>query len=104
MRGQGRRTLLIGLAAGACAALLAGLYFFSQSRTPASAETGAAEQALAEVVRVGDTATARAMIERGVDVNAATVDGTSALHWAVHLGEEETARLLIRRDARVDAL
>jgi uncharacterized protein len=102
MRLAGRRTLLIGLAICGCAALLAALYFSSQAQKLAGSEAEAAGRELAEATRTADTATARALIEKGADVNATSADGTSALHWAVHVGDDETARLLLRHDARVD--
>src|SRR5688572_14911389 len=102
MRLAGRRTLLIGLAICGCAALLAALYFSSQPQKLTGREAEAAGRDLAEATRTADTATARALIEQGADVNATSADGTSVLHWAVHLGDDETARLLIRHGARVD--
>jgi ankyrin repeat protein len=102
MRFPLRRTLLIGVAAGVCAALLAALYVSLHPQKLAGPEAAAAGLELVEATRLGDTATARALIERGADVNASSADGTSALHWAVHRGDEEMSRLLIRHDARVD--
>jgi ankyrin repeat protein len=45
----------------------------------------------------------RAMLQRKADVNAAQVDGTTALHWAVRFDDTEMADLLIRAGARVTA-
>jgi ankyrin repeat protein len=99
---RGRRTLLIGVVTGACVGLLAVLYFTAQPRKLPEAAARAAGQELVEAMRLGDTVSARALIERGADIDATGADGTSALHWAVHLGDVETARLLIRHDARVE--
>ena len=41
---------------------------------------------------------------RGVDVNAAQVDGTTALHWAAYHDDAETAALLVRAGANVNAV
>ena len=41
--------------------------------------------------------------QRGVDVNAAQIDGTTALHWAAHYDDAETAALLVKAGANVNA-
>jgi ankyrin repeat protein len=46
----------------------------------------------------------RALLQKKVDVNAAQVDGTTALHWAVRADDLETADLLIRAGANVSAV
>jgi ankyrin repeat protein len=46
-------------------------------------------------VRQGDPAAVRVLIDRKVDVNAADVDGTTALHWAAHRDSLEMVDLLI---------
>jgi ankyrin repeat protein len=51
----------------------------------------------------GDRQAVRAALARKADVNAAQVDGTTALHWAVERDDIELADLLIRAGARVDA-
>ena len=58
---------------------------------------------LVEAVKQADTDTIRALLQQRVDVNAAEVDGTTALHWAAHRDDVETAGLLIRAGADVDA-
>jgi ankyrin repeat protein len=45
----------------------------------------------------------RSLLQKKVDVNAAQVDGTTALHWAVRADDLETADLLIRAGANVSA-
>ncbi len=65
----------------------------------------AAERAtLADAAERRDRAALRAEITRGVDVNAAQVDGTTALHWAVYYDDAETAALLVKSGANVNAV
>ena len=65
----------------------------------------AAERAtLADAAERRDRAALRAEIARGVDVNAAQVDGTTALHWAAYYDDAETAALLVKSGANVNAL
>ncbi|MEP7246292.1 MAG: ankyrin repeat domain-containing protein [Gammaproteobacteria bacterium] len=104
MRFPGRPALLIGVATCACVGLVAVLYFSMRPPRLADTEARAAGQELAEATRLGDAATARALIARGADVNGTSAEGTAALHWAVHLGDEETATLLIRHHAHLDQI
>jgi len=46
---------------------------------------------------------ARALLKRGVDVNAARADGETALHWASHLDDLAAGDLLIHGGANVNA-
>jgi ankyrin repeat protein len=67
--------------------------------------TNAAEpSALADAVEGRITAEVRKLLAAGADVNAAQVDGTTALHWAAYHDDVETAGLLLRGGARVDAI
>ena len=59
--------------------------------------------ALIDAVRNADTRTLRALLTQHVDVNAATADGTTALHWASYRDDLESADLLIRAGAKVNA-
>jgi ankyrin repeat protein len=59
---------------------------------------------LVVAAKAGDTGAVRALIARKSDVNAAEVDGTSALHWAVRAGDSEMTGLLIRAGARINAV
>jgi ankyrin repeat protein len=45
----------------------------------------------------------RELLATGADVNAAQVDGMTALHWAVYNDDAETAGLLVRSRANVNA-
>ena len=65
-----------------------------------AASAGAAAIPLVDAARAEDAAAVRALLEQQVDVNAAEVDGTTALHWAAYQGDVETARLLLAAGAR----
>jgi ankyrin repeat protein len=66
--------------------------------------TGAEGTSLIDAVRNGDADALRALLQRGVDANAAAADGTTALHWASYRDAVEIADLLIRAGAKVDAV
>ncbi len=104
MQGPGRRTLLIGVMAVALAGLMALAYQFSQTPKLPSAEARTAGLELLEAVRLGEAENARALIDRGADVNVTGPDGTTPLHWAVHLADVDMAKRLIARGAGVEAL
>src|SRR5262249_55260093 len=59
---------------------------------------------LADAVEQRDPARVRTLLQKGVDVNAAQVDGTTALHWAAYHDDAETAGLLLRAGAHVNAV
>jgi uncharacterized protein len=56
---------------------------------------------LADAVMRGDSVTARALIQQGVDVNAPRPDGATAIHWAAYRQDIDIANLLIRAGANV---
>lgn len=58
---------------------------------------------LATAAQNGDRETVRALIKKGLDVNEAQGDGTTALHWAAMNGDAEMARMLIVAGANVRA-
>jgi uncharacterized protein len=58
---------------------------------------------LADAAEQRDRALISKLLATGVDVNAAQVDGMTALHWAVYNDDAETARLLVRSRANVNA-
>src|SRR4029079_12862915 len=58
---------------------------------------------LIDAARNRDTATIRALIEKGANVNATEADGATALHWASYHDNAEGAALLIRAGANVNA-
>jgi ankyrin repeat protein len=69
--------------------------------TAAAAE--AANSEVADAAMRGNREAVRAAVARKADVNAAQVDGSTALHWAVQWDDLEMADLLIRAGARVAA-
>ena len=56
-----------------------------------------------EAARAGDGDLLRTLIQEGADVNAASGDGTTALHWASHRDDVESVRLLISAGGDVNA-
>src|SRR5215469_1616046 len=58
---------------------------------------------LPDAVMNGNKAAVRSLLLKKADVNAAQVDGTTALHWAVRGDDLETADLLIKAGANVTA-
>src|SRR5688572_8463508 len=50
---------------------------------------------IANAAMNGDTETVRALLKKGLDVNEAQGDGTTALHWAAIKGDAELAQMLI---------
>ena len=68
----------------------------------ATAAAAAESAALADAAEHRDWVGVRTLLQRNAaDVNAAQVDGTTALHWAVYHDDAEAVRLLVR--ARADA-
>ncbi|MEO1980070.1 MAG: ankyrin repeat domain-containing protein, partial [Fuerstiella sp.] len=61
------------------------------------------ESLLADAVRKQEQAVARDLLEQRVDVNAAQVDGMTALHWAVYHDDLKIAKLLVAAGADVKA-
>ena len=59
--------------------------------------------AVADAAMRGDREAVRAALAAKADVNAAQVDGTTALHWAVERNEVELAEILLTAGARVNA-
>src|SRR5213596_1186242 len=65
----------------------------------------AAERAaLADAAEHRDKTAVRTLLQAGADVNAAQVDGTTALHWAAYHDDAETVALLVRAGAKVNAV
>jgi ankyrin repeat protein len=71
----------------------------------ASAVAGAAaERDLVAAVKAGDVAVARRLVQQRRDINAAEVDGTTALMWAVHNGDQQSEALLLNAGANANAV
>ena len=58
---------------------------------------------LADAAEHRNGALVRELLAKGADVNAAQVDGMTALHWAVNNDDAEMAGLLVRSRANVNA-
>lgn len=58
---------------------------------------------VAEATSRGDRETVRALLKKGLDVNEAQGDGTTALHWAAMTGDVDLAQMLIYAGANVRA-
>ena len=58
---------------------------------------------IADAAMNGDVAAVRALLKKGVDVNEAQGDGTTALHWAAMKGNAEVAQMLIFAGANLRA-
>src|SRR6267142_428117 len=80
--------------------MLAGLGIIAICAPAIAAE----RSALADAAEHRDKASVRTLLQTGVDVNAAQVDGTTALHWAAYNDDAETVALLVRAGANVNAL
>jgi ankyrin repeat protein len=63
----------------------------------------AATSEVADAAMRGDREAVRTALARKADVNAAQVDGTTALHWAVERDDVELAELLLIAGAQVSA-
>ena len=61
----------------------------------------AATTDVADAAKRGDRDAVRAALARKADVNAAHIDGTTALHWAAERDDLDMADQLIRAGARV---
>ena len=57
---------------------------------------------VADAVMKRDKVALRALLEQKADVNAAQVDGATALHWAVYHDDREAIDLLINAGAKID--
>jgi ankyrin repeat protein len=75
--------------------------FFLATASLWAAPTGTVAY-LADAAEHGDRAAVRELIAQGSAVNAAQVDGMTALHWAAYNDDLETAQLLIEAKANVE--
>jgi len=63
----------------------------------------AVDPQLVGAVKKSDIKTVRALLQAKVDVNSASADGTTALHWAVDGGAVDIAKALVAAGANVNA-
>jgi uncharacterized protein len=71
----------------------------------AAAAAAAESAALADAAEHRDWVGVRALLQKNAaDVNAAQVDGTTALHWAVYHDDADAVRLLVRARANANAV
>jgi ankyrin repeat protein len=69
-----------------------------------AAAVGAQQSApIADAASKSDREAVRALIKKGLDVNAAQGDGTTALHWAAMKGDAELTQMLIYAGANLRA-
>ena len=70
----------------------------------AGSTLAAGRATLADAAEQRDKTSLSTLLKTGADVNAAQVDGTTALHWATYNDDAETVALLIRAGANVNAV
>ena len=70
---------------------------------PAVARAQSGERRLVDAAKNADTVSLRALLAQGTSVDAAELDGTTALHWASYWDDVESVDLLIRAGASVNA-
>ena len=68
-----------------------------------SATTLTANSSVADAAKARDTAAVKALLQKGVDVNAAHGDGMTALHWAAAHGDAVLAQMLLSAGANIRA-
>ena len=64
----------------------------------------ASHAALADAAERQDKAKVRELLAEHADINAAQVDGTTALHWAAYNDDAETVAVLVRAGANANAV
>jgi ankyrin repeat protein len=64
---------------------------------------GAQAVTVADAAMNGDREAVKALLKKGLDVNEAQGDGTTALHWAAMKGDAELAQMLVYAGANVRA-
>jgi ankyrin repeat protein len=62
-----------------------------------------AQGSLVDAARSGDAAAVRGMLAKKADVNVASADGTTALHWAAQRDDIAMIEALLKSGAKVDA-
>lgn len=92
------RAMRIGwvVPAGAAVAALSGVL-------PGTVHAAADDPPLVAAAEAGETGAVRDLLAAGADVDTASVDGATALHWAVHRDLPALVRLLVDSGADVSA-
>jgi ankyrin repeat protein len=80
---------------------LSGTLSFVLIVAAAAVARAAEDPAVVRAARAGDGRAIAALIQQKADVNAAAIDGTTALHWAVRADDLATVDALIRAGAHV---
>jgi ankyrin repeat protein len=73
------------------------------SMVPVAVVAPAPAPELVRALERGDVDTARALLQKGIDVRQKDADGTTALHWAAHRADVDMVRELIKAGADVRA-
>src|SRR5436853_7906084 len=68
-----------------------------------SVSSFASDTPLADAAEKSNRAAVRALLKQHAEVNAAQVDGMTALHWASHLDDVDTAKVLLKCGANAAA-
>ena len=84
------KRLGVGLAIGALLATGGSVFYAAPGDTR-----------LADAVMQSDRDAVRTLLQQKADVNAAQVDGMTALHWAARQNDLETAQTLLKAGAKV---
>src|SRR6188474_2822057 len=77
-----------------CAAIVIGFFICLALQIPASLANDS-RSPLADAAEKLDLPKLRALLQNGADVNAAQVDGMTAMHWAAYQDDFELAKLLV---------
>ena len=88
----------------AFATVLLTVLYLAPAAVSRAAPAGADDARLLDAARTGDHAVVARLLAGSVDVDAAAVDGTTALHWAVYREDVRLVRLLLDAGANPDAV
>src|SRR5262245_59020035 len=94
--GDAMTLMASGTSRRTCPTILAVLVLFAGFAQAATTD-------VADAAKRGDRDAVRAALARKADVNAAQIDGSTALHWAAERDDRDMADQLIRAGARVTA-
>ena len=80
-----------------CPLVIAAVLGLLCSRSLGAADAGLP---LVDAVKAQDVGAVRTALKQGADVNVASADGATALHWAAYLDDVDIADVLLRAGAR----